>query len=224
MLSEKRVFAVHVSAVKQTIAVNNIFKESFAQVVAVVVLIIFYVVLVRKNIFLPGFFGSFVLSFGSFVFGGLCTALIERSLKLSQFFIEVNKDVRAANLNKTFVSCDGKYYVLFVKVRKHSISEDFENCFPLPSHHTLLIEVDEGYFQSVVCRTSVPSLAHRFFHRVPKRLQFIIPSFPQKFFDRVIQQVKVLFFACGRFPRNRFELTLAISLFSAHHHRPKKLF
>ena len=217
MFLEKRVFAVHVRAVKQTIPVYNIFKEAFAQVVVVVVLIIFYIVLVRKDILLPGFFDSFVFGFCSFVLSGLCTTLIECSLQFSQFFVQVNKDVCATDLNKAFISSNSEYYVLFVKVRKHSISEDFEDCFPLPCHHTLLVEVDEGYFQCVAYHTSVPALAYCFLHRVPKCLQFIIPSFPQKFFDRVIQQVKVLFLASRCFSRNRLELTLAVSLFSAYH-------
>ena len=43
----------------------------------------------------------------------------ECSLQSAQFLVEINKNVCATNLNQTFVPCNRKNYVLFVKMSEH---------------------------------------------------------------------------------------------------------
>jgi hypothetical protein len=80
---EKGVFTIHVGTVKKTVAVDDVFKETFAQVVCVVIFFVFYIVLVRKNILLFARLSRLIFRFGRFIFIGLVTTLVEGLLEFA---------------------------------------------------------------------------------------------------------------------------------------------
>jgi len=81
VLLKERILSVHVRAIEQPIPVNDVFPVSLAYVQRVIILLVFQIVLVTRNILLRFFWSRWCCSFGSVL--GICSTMVvvERSLE-----------------------------------------------------------------------------------------------------------------------------------------------
>jgi hypothetical protein len=104
VLLKESVLAVHVGAEEQSVPVDDVVPESLVDVRCIIIFVIFYVVLMRWDIFPDYSWCWLVLLLRIFIFLACCSVLflafsatitfIESLLKPSKLIIKIYKDIR----------------------------------------------------------------------------------------------------------------------------------
>lgn len=207
VLLKECVLPIHVRAVEEAVAVDDVVPERLVDVLSVVVLLMLNVVFVRLDVFARELDGRGILrvtllvSAAGFILAllvlGATIALVEGLLQPAELVVEVNEDVGARDLDETIVTRLEEDYVLFVNVAEDSVSENLVDLLPVPRDHALLVQVDEvaldhlGSWPAHHGRGNVLVLGVDHLESVAEGLQLLHFLLSQKLLDDVVQQVLV---------------------------------